>query len=292
MINTITTKAKYYIKNTLIPNLYNGFHPYILRAPALATVAASLLLVQVVFNIQSPNSQVLGVSHSIDTQEIVEITNRHRSSEGAGTLSIDRQLQQAAESKLNDMLEVGYWDHYSPDGVAPWEFIVDSGYKYRYVGENLARGFTSSEAIVKGWMASESHRQNMLDNRYDDIGVAFGRGYIDGREYNVVVAMYGSKQPVAVEFSSPTIETEEVLAAERFNTSSDPLTSLAVVPISSQIALFVANGLATIYVAQHVVVARRKIKWDQKSHPRPLLKAVVIVSIALILIYSAQGVVL
>ncbi|MEX0668257.1 MAG: CAP domain-containing protein [Candidatus Saccharimonadales bacterium] len=284
------------IKNIFIPNLSNAFHPYILRAPALATVTASLLLVQVVFNLDNVSGQVLGVNHSIDNQKIVELTNQAREQAGVAALTIDPKLQEAAQAKAQDMLEQNYWSHYSPDGQPPWVFLAEVEYSYRYAGENLAKGFSDSDGVVKGWLASESHRHNMLNQRFSEVGIAAVRGYLDGQETNLIVAMYGSKQPVQISVGDSAVDTptannaeEEVLAANRFYSSSDPLTALAVIPISSQIALFAANGLATIYVLQHIIITRHRIKWDNKAHPRPLLKAIVIVAVAVLLIYSAQG---
>lgn len=281
------------IKNIFIPNLYNAFHPYILRTPALATITASLILVQVIFNLNSVSGHVLGVNHSINNHELIELTNEARVAAGAPALVVNPKLQEAAQAKAEDMLDQNYWSHYSPDGQPPWVFLAEAGYSYLYAGENLAKGFSDSRGVVKGWMASESHRRNMLNERFSEVGIATLSGYLDGQETNLVVAMYGSQQPVQVSLGESAANTpnagEEVLSANRFYSGSDPLTTLAVIPLSSQIALFAANGLATIYVLQHIIISRHRIKWDNRAHPRPLLKAIVIVTVAILLIYSAQG---
>ena len=47
-------------------------------------------------------------------------------------------LQEAAEKKAQDMIENNYFAHTSPQGKTPWHWVEESGYDYRYAGENLA----------------------------------------------------------------------------------------------------------------------------------------------------------
>lgn len=70
------------------------------------------------------------------------------------------------------MARADYFDHTDPEtGVNPvWE-LVASCYPYARAGENLSRGYQSPERIHKAFMESETHRRNILDRRFDHLGV-------------------------------------------------------------------------------------------------------------------------
>jgi uncharacterized protein YkwD len=108
----------------------------------------------------------------ITQTNIIYLANQSRSSGGLKTLSANTQLAAAALAKANNMFELQYWDHYGPNGETPWQFIRAAGYDYVYAGENLAKGFQTAEGVHEAWMASESHRANIMSSYYEDIGVA------------------------------------------------------------------------------------------------------------------------
>jgi uncharacterized protein YkwD len=70
------------------------------------------------------------------------------------------------------MARAGYFDHSDPaTGVNPvWE-LVASCYQYSRAGENLSRGYQSAERTHKAFMESETHRRNIVDPRFDHMGV-------------------------------------------------------------------------------------------------------------------------
>ena len=90
------------------------------------------------------------------------------------------------------MLEKQYWDHFGPNGETPWQFIRASSYAYVYAGENLAKGFRTSEGVVEAWMASPTHRANIMSGNYKDIGVAVVEGELLGKQTILVVQMFGN----------------------------------------------------------------------------------------------------
>lgn len=145
----------------------------------------------------APN--VLGASSQITISEIVEKTNSERSKAGLPQLTENKSLDKAALAKANNMFEENYWAHYSPSGKDPWGFIRSSGYKFSYAGENLAKNFYTSGDTVKAWMDSSSHRDNILNSKYQEIGVAVAEGEINGQPTVLVVQMFGaSSEPVAI----------------------------------------------------------------------------------------------
>ncbi|HSW37527.1 MAG TPA: CAP domain-containing protein [Candidatus Saccharimonadales bacterium] len=127
---------------------------------------------------------------SADT--LVALTNQQRQEQGLAPLHIDPKLVSSAHAKASDMFANNYWSHNSPSGVEPWYFIQQSNYKYIRAGENLAKDFQSDEAVMEGWMNSPSHRKNILNPDYQDIGIAVEEGQLLGAETTLIVAHYGA----------------------------------------------------------------------------------------------------
>ena len=136
--------------------------------------------------------QILGTA-SFGADQIVSLTNGRRAENGLPPLSANGQLAQAATQKASDMFGSNYWAHNSPSGKTPWSFIVAAGYRYVFAGENLARDFNDATSVVSAWMNSPSHRSNILDKNFKEIGVAVSSGKLDGREGILVVQMFGSQ---------------------------------------------------------------------------------------------------
>ena len=95
------------------------------------------------------------------------------------------------------MLEENYWAHFAPSGKTPWDFILGSGYRFTFAGENLAKNFYGSEDVVAAWMASQTHKENILNSKYKDIGIAVVDGVLDGQSTTLVVQMFGSTSVVS-----------------------------------------------------------------------------------------------
>ena len=90
------------------------------------------------------------------------------------------------------MLAKGYWAHFAPDGTSPWSFFLSFGYKYRYAGENLARDFQDAPSAVNAWMNSPSHRENILNPNYRDIGIGVVEGNLAGVNTTIIVQFFGT----------------------------------------------------------------------------------------------------
>jgi len=137
---------------------------------------------------------ILGFATDISTEDIVSLTNEERSKHNRSTLKLNSKLSLAAEAKARDMFAKNYWAHNSPDGLEPWDFIDDTGYRYFSAGENLAKDFNHSNSVVKAWMDSPSHRENLLSDAFSEIGVAVVNGELNNFETTLVVQMFGKPQ--------------------------------------------------------------------------------------------------
>lgn len=147
----------------------------------------------VLYAIPMTGARILGYAAQIDVPHIIELTNQKRNDVGLPPLNHNSQLEQAARAKAQHMLEHNYWAHVAPDGTEPWYFFGNVGYSYRYAGENLARDFSSSSAAIDAWMASPSHRDNMLSGKYKEIGVAVVEGDLAGQDSTIIVQLFGTQ---------------------------------------------------------------------------------------------------
>ncbi len=146
---------------------------------------------------------VLAYSTEMSAGGLLSATNSNRAANGAGALTINAKLTAAAQAKANDMAARNYWSHNTPDGNPPWVFITNAGYSYDQAGENLAYGFPTSSQTIKGWMDSPSHRDNMLNKVFTEVGFGFtnASNYNNDGEETIVVAMYG--KPYTTSATSP-----------------------------------------------------------------------------------------
>ncbi|GIE86265.1 CAP domain-containing protein [Actinoplanes regularis] len=104
-------------------------------------------------------------------QQILALVNWHRARAGCGQVTIDRRLIAAANRHAADMATRDYFEHESPNGERAGDRVSDTGYDWRWYGENIARGQDSPWAAMADWMNSPSHRSNILDCRLDQMGV-------------------------------------------------------------------------------------------------------------------------
>ena len=162
------------------------------------TAAAMVLYLQflifvgvALFVIRTTTPRILGTV-TFSAEQIVSLTNQKRVESGLPPLAFNSQLASAAAAKASDMIANDYWAHNSPSGKTPWSFITAAGYKYVYAGENLARDFDDAGSVVDAWMNSSSHRENLLDKNFKDIGVAVQSGKLAGREGILVVQHFGA----------------------------------------------------------------------------------------------------
>lgn len=135
----------------------------------------------------------LGIDFAAVMPAVVAVlTNEARAADDLGELHVDEKLTRAAQAKAEDMAEKGYFAHVSPDGTTPWYWIIREEYLYVYAGENLAVNFDESEDVVEAWLASPTHRFNIMKRQYTDIGIGIATGTYKGREATFVVQMFGA----------------------------------------------------------------------------------------------------
>lgn len=129
---------------------------------------------------------------SLSVNGVLSETNRHRGLNDRKPLTLNSQLNAAAQLKLDDMFAKQYFAHESPDGKGPSDLAKQVGYAYVTVGENLALGnFEGDSALVQGWMDSPGHRENILRESYTEIGIAVKEGIFEGKRTWLAVQEFG-----------------------------------------------------------------------------------------------------
>lgn len=128
----------------------------------------------------------------INASSLIELTNQARTESGLKPLSPNHKLTQAAYRKAHDILEQGYFAHTNPSGKPFYQWIEEEGYNYLYAGENLAVDFSSNEGVAAAWLASPSHRANIVNENYTEIGLVALRGAWQDHATTVVVQMFGT----------------------------------------------------------------------------------------------------
>lgn len=123
---------------------------------------------------------------------VIYWTNVQRKNYGLLPLKENEFLNQSAELKLNDMFKKQYFAHTSPEGIELKDLVKKVGYEFILIGENLAMGnFKNDENLVLAWMESEGHRENILNEKYQEIGVAVGQGIFEGKKVWIAVQHFG-----------------------------------------------------------------------------------------------------
>lgn len=185
-------------------NLHHHFFPHVhedgnQHHPHLVSVLSLFLYLQIflvfgvgIYVIKLAAPTILGQA-SFGPDAIISITNTKRAENGLPALTYNPQLASAASSKASNMFSENYWAHNAPSGKTPWTFISGAGYRYLYAGENLARDFSDAGSVVDAWMNSPSHRSNLLDKNFTEIGVSVNWGSLTGREGTLVVQMFGAR---------------------------------------------------------------------------------------------------
>jgi uncharacterized protein YkwD len=138
------------------------------------------------------DAMVARESNSTVRARVVELVNVARSHgrkcgrerfDAAPPLSVSRDLNEAAADHARDMARRKYFEHEGRDGSQPKDRVQRAGYKSRLTGENIALGPESAEEVVKGWLDSPGHCANIMDARFQDIGVGVATGRGRGQIY-------------------------------------------------------------------------------------------------------------
>lgn len=266
----------------IFPSESNNQRAKLLHPSAFLFVIALFLGLQLTISQLTNNyPQILGYASQISPDEIIRLTNAQRQSNGVGPIKLDVELSAAAGRKAADMFAKNYWAHVSPTGTQPWFFVTDAGYQYRYAGENLARDFSDPEAVVKAWMDSPTHKENLLNSKYQDIGVAVIDGKLGDRETTLVVQMFGTRLSAAASVPKTASIAPPVRAAAIETIS--PLVKTSPFDITKTVSVGLLAVFVVVLVIDLIAVHKHKIvRWTSKSYAHLFFLAVLLVAAVLL----------
>lgn len=247
------------LEDYFIPNKRNNYAPHGLQKAAMIGM---VVLVVLSFTIANLHSLIwIGSEWLVSTilpAVIVDLTNEERVEGSLGTLKRNALLDEAARMKAEHMAKNQYFAHYSPDGVSPWFWFGRTNYNFVHAGENLAIHFTDSGEVVKAWMESPTHRANIMNGNYAEIGVGTAEGTYEGFATVYVVQLFGT--PAAAEIS-PVVEATPapVVAAAQTNEKEDNEVLAESVSLSESIETYEADPVAVAVVDEEPELAVEKV---------------------------------
>lgn len=140
------------------------------------------ILIVIFFNIfygvsafGAPKEEVVDYTINIQSSEaedlVLNLINEQRKAEGLSELKFDSRLMQLAKLKTTDMLEENYISHNSDKYGNVFNMLKVNSIDYKIAGENIARNANETLA-VQAWLNSTSHRENILEERYEYTGIS------------------------------------------------------------------------------------------------------------------------
>jgi hypothetical protein len=232
------------LRNHFVPHRDNAYRPYLLRRGWMVFFLA-LVLATEGFLVASLVARQSGGSFlaSVIAGDLILLTNEARAAQNDTQLSDNAALDAAAQAKADDMAAKGYFAHVGPDGKEPWDWIAGAGYDYQYAGENLAVRFIDSKDVVDAWMASPTHRANILKPVYRDIGIGIAEGVYKGAPATYVVQYFGAAarapgQVLGVQIGAAPQNAVDTVVRQSARIISDP----------RQSSLWILGGIAALLV--------------------------------------------
>jgi uncharacterized protein YkwD len=140
---------------------------------------------------QPPGPAPLGaVDLSALEQKLYVLQNAFRGANNLSALQLDPRLVAIARGRAHDMVTRNYFSHTAPTGETAFALLSQGGYLYTIAGENIARNnYPDSESpniAMDGFLNSPSHKENVMDGRFKNVGIGVATGP-DGMKYFAVV---------------------------------------------------------------------------------------------------------
>lgn len=239
----------HFFRHLFTPHHTNNHRPKLLHHDTIFIVSFFVFLSTfLLVSIKNTYPDILGAAINISVQELLLLTNKARQQNGLPPLTYNQQLASAAEMKAQNMFAYNYWAHISPSGVTPWVFIQNAGYSYVFAGENLARGFTNANDAMNAWLASPSHRENVLSPHYQDVGFAVEQGTLTGEKNTVlIVEEFGGKSSVQA-VNPGQLPATTVLA----EAAAQQYTTLSKAPVIDRFSF--AKGVTQILLLVFIII--------------------------------------
>lgn len=223
---------------------------------------------------------------AVITSTLVDLANGDRKQDNLGTLTINPKLVAAAQAKADDMAAKGYFAHNSPDGQTSWTWFQQAGYSFSYAGENLAVNFADSEDVEEAWMDSPTHRANILNGKFTEIGIATAQGEYKGKKTTFVVQMFGRpKQTTAFAPVNESTQPEdpEQIAIATTETNGTVVLGSAIPAPAAATSVPVTAGVETVAAPEEAPTYSNLMNFLVAS-PQNLLRTIYVLSALIVIL--------
>jgi uncharacterized protein YkwD len=131
-------------------------------------------------NVELPSSQA-----PVQATRVLQLVNEvrargarcgERSFGSVAPVRLSGTLVKVALGHAADMAEHNYFEHEDLGGHSPADRVRAVGYREKLVGENIAYGPKSADEVVRGWLDSPGHCENIMDSRFAEMGIAYATG--------------------------------------------------------------------------------------------------------------------
>ena len=207
------------VKDSILPSEKNNYKSKFLQSNLLLYFVVLLLVLKIGAALVTINLPQNTFFADITKSSLESFVNQTRQSVGLQPLTPNSKLEQAAQEKAQDMLQNQYFDHTSPSGVSPWFWFSKSGYSYKYAGENLAIGFYDSQEVYNAWLNSPSHKANIVNPNYTEVGTVVLSGFGPNKSI-IVVQEFASPMPVKV--ATPKVTNTKPVATTKPKVTPTP----------------------------------------------------------------------
>ena len=137
------------------------------------TTTSDTAKVQPTASLAGTDCLALGDPESDIHKAMVDALNTYRVENGLQPLVYSKRLELAADGMTRDLWQRNFFAHINPDGQNPGDRAIAAGFCHKYVGENLAAGQRTVDAVMQAWKNSPGHNANMLESEYKYVGVSF-----------------------------------------------------------------------------------------------------------------------
>jgi hypothetical protein len=203
-------KIHHHLKHVFIPHEHNDYKPHFFREVSVGILIATSLAL---FSLSAGSAYVAKATEfgkRVIVSVLIDLTNKNRVDAGLTTLKHSSLLDDSSLLKARDMVENNYFAHESPTGVTPWHWFEKAGYSFVYAGENLAVNYFDSESVDKAWLNSPTHKANIVNPKFKEIGISARDGMYKGENTIYVVQMFGTPLSGVTEEDLP--EAKEIVA--------------------------------------------------------------------------------
>lgn len=118
-------------------------------------------------------------------EQVVKLVNKERAKAGLPALELQTDITAAANIRAKEIKQK--FSHTRPNGNSFSSVLKEQGVSFRGAGENIAYGQKTPEQVMEGWMNSDGHRANILNQNFKNIGVGY---YQDERGVNHWVQLF------------------------------------------------------------------------------------------------------